>query len=428
MRRIIIREARPGMRLGRAIPSPRQPSTPLAPAGADLSIPLLLAMHHQGVYDLWIEEPELHFLDDLSASHLSPSQHRLVDAFRHTFRQLFRQGIATADLLPNTPGGGLFKRYRLLLEELVRGIVRSAPVVPCFPAFTSEHEPLLRHSAAVSVYCMFLGLQLEGYLVDQRRRLTCRQARDVLNLALGSLFHDIGELFTPPQHRESHADWSLAPCAAAPLPDPSSDAWKHHTAHGFAAVRKYLDPSAAAVVLHHHQHYDGSGFAISDSRELQQRGKTIHVFARIASVADAFAHLLLPAGAGIPNPFLRPLWQIQQPPLRDRFDPTVLHALLAMVPPFAPGMIVTLSDWRTAMVTALHPEAPCCPEVQILAASTPGTTSSDPPRSDSPAIIPSAELPRIDLRHSPIYIAEVEGARIAEFLFGRRPHPQSAAA
>jgi hypothetical protein len=79
------------------------------------------------------------------------------------------------------------------------------------------------------------------------------------------------------------------------------------------------------------------------------------------------------------------------------------------------------------MVTALHPEAPCCPEVQILAASTPGTTASDLPRSELPSLT-SAELPRIDLRHDPLYIAEVEGARIAEFLFGRRPHPQSAAA
>ena len=65
-------------------------------------------------------------------------------------------------------------------------------------------------------------------------------------------------------------------------------------------------------------------------------------------------------------PAVYALWRIQQAPFRGWLDPVVLAALLAVVPPFLPGMVVQLNDRRHAIVVKTHEDAPCYPEVQIL--------------------------------------------------------------
>ena len=53
-----------------------------------------------------------------------------------------------------------------------------------------------------------------------------------------------------------------------------------------------------------------------------------------------------------------------------RLDPVVFNALLAVVPAFAPGSIVTISDGRRCVVTGWDPVRPCSPMVSVLPAQT----------------------------------------------------------
>ncbi len=392
MRRIIMKEARPGMLLERAIAHPNAGQPPVVASGVVLTVDHLARLHELGTYDAWIAEPDLSFFDALELGNPTVPQQRLRDALRVSFQKMIALGANGPDL--QRP---LIKRHRIILEELVVALIRSAPQVPCFTALATQHEELLQHSADVCVVATLLGLQLENYLIEQRRRLSCRQAKDVLNLAMGCLFHDVGEMFMPAQQRESSMELAFDAHAG--------DEWKQHTSQGYGAVRTHMDPSAAAIVLHHHQHFDGTGFAVSDGRELAQRGGSIHVFSRIAALADTFAHALNGPG-GVPQPAVKALARIGRDPVRQWFDPVILSALQALIPPFVPGMVVTLSNRRQVLVRQSHEDKPCQPEVQVL-------------RELDPQGIAAAAVEVIDLAESRtgIHITEVEGNQVEGDLF-----------
>ena len=244
MRRIIVKEVRPGMIAARSLAHPQEPGTAIITGCEVNTFRHVVRLHELGVYDHWVNDPGLEFLDDLCCSQPTTAQQRLAEALRESFLGL------VAYLPP-----AFTRRHDIVLQELVEEILRTAPVIPCFRAFT-EDAALLAHSCDVAVLSMILGIQLENYLIEQRKRLNCRQARDVLNLSLGALFHDVGELMLPPSARESRL-------GAGILRESDKDAplWRQHAVEGFVIGRGRLDPSAAVILGHHHRHFDGSGFA-----------------------------------------------------------------------------------------------------------------------------------------------------------------------
>jgi HD-GYP domain-containing protein (c-di-GMP phosphodiesterase class II) len=351
MRRIIIKEARPGMIAARSIANPNPPAPPATPrplvaTGVTLTLNHLVRLHESGIYDLWVNDPGLEFFDDLISTQTTAHQRRLANALQDSFQRL-------SSLLPRA----LILRHEALLHDTLQQVLRTAPAIPCFRAFT-EDEALLAHSCDVLAVATLLGVQLENYLVEQRRRLNCRQAREVVNLALGALFHDLGELMLPDDQRESRTG------PAGML----SDDWKRHTVEGYTIVHGRLDPSAAAIVLHHHQHYDGRGFAApsADTTYRPLAANSIHVFARIVLVADRFGQSLFAAGSRLPQPLVKTLWELQQLPGTLAFDPVIHRTLMTTFLPFPEGTVVTLTDSRQALVMKTDPACPCFPEVRIL--------------------------------------------------------------
>jgi hypothetical protein len=61
------------------------------------------------------------------------------------------------------------------------------------------------------------------------------------------------------------------------------------------------------------------------------------------------------------------LQQMLAKPVCDWFDPVVFNALLTVMPAFSPGAMVKLSNGRSAVVVAHHPDDPCRPTVQLMA-------------------------------------------------------------
>ncbi len=362
MRRIIVKEARPGMIAARSLPHPEQPGTAIVAGDETITIRHILKFHELGVYDLWVNDPGLEFLDDLCCSQPTRSQQNLAEALRESF-------LGWAAHVP----AAFTRRHAIQIQELAEGILRTAPVIPCLRAFADD-QALLAHSCDVAVLACYLGIGLENHLIEQRRRLNCRQARDLLNLAVGALFHDVGELMLPPGQRESR----LAASACAGAVDADADAWKQHTAEGFAIVRGRLDPSASVILAQHHQHFDGSGFAAAPGEESSLpggvagalSGQAIHVHARIVMASDVFCQFLFgdpSSGPGrVPQPMVRALWQIQQPAVRKWFDPAVHQAITGLLWPFVEGMAVTMQNHRQAVVVKIPEAGSCFPEVESI--------------------------------------------------------------
>jgi hypothetical protein len=71
---------------------------------------------------------------------------------------------------------------------------------------------------------------------------------------------------------------------------------------------------------------------------------------------------------------VKALWQIQQAPLRQAFDPVVHACLMGMFAPFVEGTVVMLSDGRQAVVTSVDPANACYPTVAVVGDTGEDTT------------------------------------------------------
>src|SRR4051812_19228251 len=110
MRRIIIKETRPGMVAARTLSAASQAGDkiPIASAGEALTLDHLLRCHELGIYDLWVTDPGLEFCDELCSQPTTP-QVRLADALRDSFLRL--SGCLSRSL---------FKRYSLVMQEILQ--------------------------------------------------------------------------------------------------------------------------------------------------------------------------------------------------------------------------------------------------------------------------------------------------------------------
>jgi HD-GYP domain-containing protein (c-di-GMP phosphodiesterase class II) len=188
----------------------------------------------------------------------------------------------------------------------------------------------------------------------------------------------------------------------------SDETWREHVRIGHEMVKGDLEPAAAAIILHHHQHYDGSGFPSKrdGTTQAQVKGSGIHVFARIVGAADLFDRLRHPAHAPGADPDMHPsiptvraLRLLREKPYCEWIDPVVRLALYAVAPPYPPGTVVTLSDGRVGAVVDWSPLDPCRPTIEILSATIRG----------DPTFI------RVDLRkHRKLSVFEVDGQYVGD--------------
>jgi len=355
------------MVLDQAVPHPANAGVTLLRAGVTLDERVLARLPEMGVRELWIRCPRLRDLAKFTDARIVAANTRLLtmasaaldpvagDHVRVDYNAYRRAVVGVIDQLAARP------RAAILLGEIAAGA-----------------NVALRHAGTVCFLALLMGLKLDFYLIRERAaRLGSLAARDLSSLGLGALLLDIGMQRLAPDVIER---WNLTH-------DENDEQWQAHAKLGFDAVKSELDPAAATVVLHHHQHYDGSGFPRRPDLSGIDRpveGDDIHIFARIAAAADTFARLRHPAHApgaseqASPSvPAVRAISRLLGPPYRTRLDPVVLRALLAVAPPYPPGTLVTLNGSTRAVVVAHDLAQPCRPTVEILRAVDADLSHSD---------------------------------------------------
>lgn len=384
MLRIEVPKAKPGMALALPVQNPQVPSRTLLKVGYELTPQVIDRLKEQGVRSVWVRYPSLEFLDQYIDAQTVRNQAAVVSQVANTFAAL--QGQATAKVPYDT--------YTQSLQDVIDHLTSHPNSIVFLGDISDAANDLMRHSASVTYLTLLMGLKLDGYLIKERKHVAPARAKEVANLGLGAMLHDVGVTQLPVEVRERFEREA----------DESDPAWQEHPATGFRLVRNDVDPSAATVVLNHHQYFDGSGYGGQDFPVLS--GKNIHVFARITAAADQFDVLRNPPN--LPSqPTVWALGAMLIEPLRSRFDPQVLRALLAVVPPYPPGSVVRLSDGQFAVCIDHHAHAPCRPTVQVI--PDPATLAGD----DLPL------GPSISLTEQPdtLYVAEHDGQDVSEFNF-----------
>jgi HD-GYP domain-containing protein (c-di-GMP phosphodiesterase class II) len=135
-----------------------------------------------------------------------------------------------------------------------------------------------------------------------------------------------------------------------------------HTLYSYRIVHEELNypPEMGALVLQHHENWDGSGYPQGIA------GEEIHFGARIVSVCDAFEAMVSE------KPYRNSLlgYQAMKNIMADnarRFAPDALKAFIAIMGIYPIGSIVLLNDGSIARVAKARKDAPLRPVVAALA-------------------------------------------------------------
>jgi HD-GYP domain-containing protein (c-di-GMP phosphodiesterase class II) len=383
MLRVPIAEAEPGMKLAVDVCHPQRGNR-LLRRGFELDRQMITKLADLRVHEVWIGYPDTAQIKQYISPVVMEYHGRMVSQVASMFDSVHRGAHARLD----------FPGYRRTLTDLICSLVGEPTAAMYIVEMGGAEDNNLRHASEVCFLSVLLGLKLQGYLVMQRRRLQPSQARNVVSLGLGAMMHDIGMTALDEGTRRRYGLTR----------DTSDPAWRRHPALGHRMVSGTISPAASGVVLHHHQHYDGSGFPTQTDSHGRRRGlvgEAIHVFARIVCVADHFDRLRYDVD-GTVQPRVRVLRRLLMSDLTRRFDPVVLAALPLVVPAYPPGSVVTLNDGRRAVVLNWHPDSPCQPTVQLL--NDDGPSSRDD--RDEPTTIDLRE--RTDL-----LIAEQDGVNVS---------------
>ena len=379
------------MVLAAPLPHPRRPGTFLLRAGFELEDATIARLEDLGVRHLWIKYPGLASLVRFADPHIERAASNLARTL----------DMATDSIVQERHARLEYTAFRDAINSLLGALSCNAAAAFLLDELgPGTYEA--RHAANVCMTSLLLGLRLTPYVIRERARLHPTKARELTELGVGAMLHDIGMLQLPREVRDRFAKYG----------DESDPEFQKHTALGFQIVKDWVSPASASIVLNHHQRYDGTGFPNRNTLagELPPpAGHQIHIFHRIVAGADLLDRLRYPPGGENDQhvPTVRALSALLKPPLRARLDPIVLTAIFHCVPAFTPGSIVTLSDGGLAAVTDWHPLDPCRPSVQRLTSLDPRVASAGEP---------------IDLRTTPtVSIAEAGGVDVSGDLFHPLP-------
>ncbi len=349
MLRVPLIQARPGMQLATPVLHPDRPDTMLLRAGFTLDDRSIERLRSMFLPEIWIEYPDLRFIEKFISPKIAQQRGATQKMLTEIFDRLSSNASAKLD----------YPTYRNTIRDFVQSLIDEPDAALYIQAMSEGNRPLMRHSADVTFLSLLMGLKLDAYLIAQRKRLAAHRAKEVVALGVGAMLHDIGLLEIDEEALQRFYKTN----------DESDPEFRRHVELAYEHINGELDAPAAAAILHHHQHFDGSGFPARESGDGEMRGlagEEIHIFARILTAADLFDRLRYPNPSEGPIPTVSALNAMRQEPYRDWVDPVVFKSLLSVVPAYAPGTVVKLSNGERGAVVDWDPADPCRPTVQQI--------------------------------------------------------------
>ncbi|MEE9129559.1 MAG: HD domain-containing protein [Phycisphaerales bacterium] len=380
-----------GMHVGAPIMHPRAPGMSALQPGAKLNGAIIARLRSLGISQLWVEDDLTADLDAAVAPGLTMAKLELYSHLKRDLTQISRQTISTTQI----------RFYREAVRGLVRELVATGKVAGLTDQMFASETELFSHSTNVAYLAILVGLELESYLIHERPRVSARRARDVANLGLAGMLHDLGKVGLSSNAQGIHE-------VLGRDEDREGIDYDRHPVVGYKMLVDAGVPTTARhAVLHHHQRFDGSGWPdmakLTRGRVREpQAGRRIHVFTRIVAAANVLDNLLSGAD-GNQRPPVAALHDFADSQFDGWFDPVVRLAVLRRIPPFAVGSQVRLSDGQSAVVIAPNLRQPCRPTVRLLH------------RSPQPSELPHTTLNLVD--HRALHITAYAGVDVEKWLF-----------
>lgn len=174
----------------------------------------------------------------------------------------------------------------------------------------------------------------------------------LMDLAMGLLVHDLGKTLLEPASAHLHD-------STEPPEDPEYRAHSRAGADLLAQMGDVVPATARAIVLQHHERWDGSGFPQG------LRGEAIHEFAQIAALVNTYDNLLHQSWQGSPTPPHQAIEYLMASG-GSHFRLELVQEFLKMVVPFPVETAVRLSTCEEGVVTDVDRGLPMRPVVQVV--------------------------------------------------------------
>lgn len=234
-------------------------------------------------------------------------------------------------------------RVSRVVDDILADLHKEAGFVFELTSLRSADEYSFVHSVNVSVLSVILGQSIfMGY-------------RDLKQLGMGALLHDLGKIKVPAELLQRKG--GLSP--------EEFELVKAHATLGFDIIRSHPEFStmAAHVALQHHERLDGSGYP----RGL--RHGEILAFGLITGIADVYDALV----SNRPyRPGFHPSEAIQQlvQGAGTLFDENLVRKLMETMAVYPVGSILWLSDNTVAVAVRQQRSLPAHPVVAVIADPT----------------------------------------------------------
>lgn len=231
----------------------------LLAAGMELSQSLIYRLIAKGIRSAYIEDDLCRDVEPDSV--VSESTRR--ELIRVAYNSLTRI-IGSAKSPRGLQRRGLGREVRHVVDELLAEIGAHRGMTVPLSAIYSSDATLYHHSVNVAILSVAIGAELG------------MGAKELSDLGVGALLHDVGKLKIPPEilHKPTR------------LSAREFDAMKAHTTEGFLILRTLSDvPSVAALIAYeHHERLNGTGYP----RGIRQEQ---HSLSRIVAVGDVYEAL-----------------------------------------------------------------------------------------------------------------------------------------
>ena len=316
MRYVDINTVEPGQILGRSIFSSN--GTVLLAENVQLTVYMISTLKRVGVTMLYIKNPQF---DDVELEEVVSEE---------TKRAVMGKMIETFDAIRS---GKEFhtKQLSVTVDGLLEEIFQNKDVLVQLTDIRSDDNYHYVHALNVCMMSVLVGLNC-GF-----------NAQQLKDLAIGALLHDIGKIGLEPEEE-------------------SDNIKQHHTWRGFEIIKNKHELSlmSAHVALQHHERIDGQGLP----RGIE--GDTIHPYAKIVAVANAFDNLVAPRSSTgkpiMPHEACERLMAMAG----SELDREYVIEFLKIVSVYPTGITVQLTTKETGVIVGQHRGLPSRPIVRIV--------------------------------------------------------------
>ncbi|WP_284643719.1 HD-GYP domain-containing protein [Paenibacillus silviterrae] len=339
MRLLPISFIQPGMRLGKPIVT--EEGKTLLGYHVELTQGVLTRLRQMGFHQLYIEDPRT---DDI----------RIEDPLREETRTLVRGNLLRIFQTMMSSGGELSNTEKLMFAKAatqsVQGILddvqaSSRPnddTIVLMDLNRRSHSPMehfTQNAVNVCVYATRLGLT-ERFTKD-----------DLYAIALGGMFHDIGNSLISPKLLQK--DSSLSPQEYSEI--------QKHTEYGYKILKELpgMPLLAAHCALQHHEKFSGGGYPSGLS------GSSIHSFAQWVGLLDAYDAMINPRPyrSAIPPDYALEMLFAGAGTLYDKCKVEGFRNKVAIYPV---GLSVRLSTGESGLVSRINHSYKQRPVVRVL--------------------------------------------------------------